>query len=182
MKNKIKSLLLATIILASSTFGIQTINAEQTQTMDVFYTERQAINEYEVVIPATLNINENENIEIKLNDNFILEPDYSVYVDLDSSSFNGVMENNILLYPCDLGITENFAAIKVRRMCDEIDLHKSGETFPDENLTAAILHSDSELDFGGELMFMVDEENSRLNRIGTVYSGSISFIIHGEYE
>ena len=157
-------------------------NAEKTQTMEVFYTERQAVNEYEVSIPAMLNVNDGESVFVKLNEGFILEYDYAVHVDVDASSFNGATENNVFLFPVDSEDVGNYVALRIRRAEDCVDLHKNGNEIAHDDLTAAILHADSELDFGGELWFMVDDEHSRLGRNGITYSGSVSFVIYGNYE
>lgn len=158
--------------------------AEEQQSIYLTYTEDTPIsmNEYEISIPSSLDLNYDTDVTIGIKEISSLDDTYAVHVDLDRSAFNGMTSYNVCLYPNDGSSGSNYMAYRVKRLSDGVDLHMGGGTYSETDVTAAIFYGDSSRNVGGTLRFDYDPTESRPAGSGLTYTGNVTFNIYGEYE
>lgn len=165
-------------IVALVSFNMN-VFAEQSQSVVLYFTEERA-NEYEITIPAVVDLNDGSPVVISINNDAYLNDNFAVHVDVDSSAFNSPTGCDVRLYA--ESDDSKYASFMIRRMCDNFELHAASGDFSTADITAAIFRNNSELNFGGELLFVFDDVQSNLAYKGNLYSGSILFNIYGVYE
>lgn len=175
--------LICTIALTFVALNSVAVYADNQQSISCTYTEEMpsSLNEYEISIPSSLDLNTQTDVTIGMKEISDLDDDYAVHVDLDSSTFNGITSYDFFLYP-DNGSTSNFMAYRITRISDAVDLHMGGGTYAETDVTAAVFYGDSSRNIGGDIRFNLDSSESRPLNNGSTYSGTVTFNIYGGYE
>lgn len=163
------------VIYADETIEESTEGESSSQSVSVEYT-KTITNEYSVVIPTVINLNESEKTKISLAENSVIDDDFSVHVDLDGSSFNKG-DKDILLY--SEKSQDYYVDIRPTRFESDnsfVYLTSSGDK------SVAVFYNDSTKNSGGTLGFFRADSLSNYSKTTAKYVGSILFNIYLQYK